>query len=223
MKFIVEYLDNKIKPRIELDESTGKKSFVLEGIFAQAEVANRNGRVYPKSVLERAIYNYDKNYVSKNRALGEVNHPSTPTVDYMKVSHMITELNWKTNNVIGKAKVLNTPAGNVISGLMKDGVSIGVSTRGMGSLEERDGSKYVKNDYVLNAIDIVHDPSAPEAFVNGIMEGVEWVSNNGAFRPVKIESLQKQFKRSSIKEANQIALEELTDLLVNTYHKRIKR
>ena len=173
MKLITEHLDTKLEYMTEAT-ANGEKTAVIEGIFMQAEGKNRNGRIYPKAVLEKAVAKYTAEQVSKGRAVGELNHPEGPTVNLDKVSHRITELNWNGNNVMGKALILNTPMGQIVKGLMEGGVQLGVSSRGMGSLVRRNGANMVGEDFILATIDIVQDPSAPEAFVNGIMEGVDW-------------------------------------------------
>jgi len=178
MKLIAEFNESNLNCLVEKKEN-GEKSFVIEGVFAQAEQKNRNGRIYPKKIMENAVSKYVEEQVSKNRAVGELNHPDGPTVNLDKVSHLITDLHFEGNDVIGKALILNTPMGTIVKGLLEGGVNLGVSTRGMGSLEERGGAMYVKDDFILSTIDIVQDPSAPNAFVNGIMEGVDWVWDNG--------------------------------------------
>ena len=178
MKLIAEFNESNIQCLVEKKEN-GEKSYVIEGVFAQAEQKNRNGRIYPKKTMEKAVAKYVEEQVSKNRAVGELNHPEGPTVNLDKVSHLITDLHFEGNDVIGKASILDTPMGKIVKGLLEGGVNLGVSTRGMGSLEQRGGSMYVGDDFVLSTVDIVQDPSAPNAFVNGIMEGVDWVWNNG--------------------------------------------
>ena len=195
MKLITEYTETDVQCIVEKKED-GSKSHMIEGIFAMAESKNRNGRVYPKSIMESAVNKYVNEQVSKNRAVGELNHPDGPTVNLDKVSHKITELKMKGNNVMGKAQILDTPMGNVVKGLLEGGVQLGVSTRGMGSLEQRNGAMYVKDDFILNTVDIVQDPSAPNAFVNGIMEGVEWVWNNGIIEQKVIEKMETEIKRA---------------------------
>lgn len=182
MKLIAEYNDHELSYVTE-DTESGKKNYVIEGIFAQAESKNRNGRIYPRPILEAAVNKFATEQVATKRAVGELNHPDGPTVNLDKVSHRITELSWDGNNVMGKALILDTPMGNIVKGLLDGGVQLGVSTRGMGSLENRNGTMYVKDDFHLATVDIVQDPSAPQAFVNGIMEGVEWVWNNGVIQP----------------------------------------
>jgi len=185
MKLIAEYTESNLSCIVEKKED-GTKKFMIEGVFAQAEAKNRNGRIYPKKIMENAVAKYVDTQVSKNRAVGELNHPEGPTVNLDKVSHLITDLHFEGNDVVGKASILDTPMGQIVKGLLEGGVNLGVSTRGMGSLEERGGAMYVKDDFILSTIDIVQDPSAPNAFVNGIMEGVEWNWNNGILTPQEI-------------------------------------
>ena len=195
MKLIAEYNEQNIECIVEAKED-GTKNHFIEGVFMQSEAKNRNGRIYPKAIMEGAVDKYVTEQVSQNRAVGELNHPEGPTVNLDKVSHKITELSWKGNDVVGKAQVLDTPMGNIVKGLLEGGVQLGVSTRGMGSLEEKSGIMYVKDDFVLNMVDIVQDPSAPTAFVNGIMEGVEWVWNNGIIEPQVIEQMETEIKKA---------------------------
>ena len=195
MKLIAEYNEQNIECIIEAKED-GTKNHFIEGVYRQSEAKNRNGRIYPKPIMEKAVDTYVTEQVSKNRAVGELNHPEGPTVNLDKVSHKITELSWKGNDVVGKAQILDTPMGNIVKGLLEGGVQLGVSTRGMGSLEEKNGTMYVKDDFVLNTVDIVQDPSAPTAFVNGIMEGVEWVWNNGIIEPQVIEQMETEIKKA---------------------------
>ena len=178
MKLIAEYNEHNIECIVEKKED-GSKKYAIEGVFMQSESKNRNGRIYPKKIMESAVDKYVDEQVSKNRAVGELNHPEGPTVNLDKVSHLITDLRWEGNDVVGKASILDTPMGQIVKGLLEGGVNLGVSTRGMGSLEQRGGAMYVKDDFTLSTVDIVQDPSAPNAFVNGIMEGVEWVWSNG--------------------------------------------
>ena len=194
MKLITEFTENdSLKCLIEKKEN-GEKNYVIEGVFAQADKKNRNGRIYPKPIMEKAVNKYVKEQVSKKRAVGELNHPEGPTVNLDKVSHLITDLKFEGNNVVGKAQILPTPMGEIVKGLLDGGVQLGVSTRGMGSLEQRNGAMVVKDDFMLSTVDIVQDPSAPEAFVNGIMEGVEWVWNNGILSPQVIEEMETEIK-----------------------------
>jgi hypothetical protein len=173
MKLIAEYTNEGLGYSIT-EGKNGKKETYIEGIFMQAEGKNRNGRVYTREVLTAAVDRYNNEQVMTGRAVGELNHPEGPSINLDKVSHRITELKWNGNNVIGKALVLDTPMGQIVKGLVEGGVQLGVSSRGMGSLENRNGVSYVKDDFMLSTVDIVQDPSAPNAFVNGIMEGVDW-------------------------------------------------
>ena len=195
------------------ENKNGEKNVFIEGVFMQSEKQNRNGRIYPKSILKAAVDKYVVEQVSKGRAVGELNHPDGPTVNLDKVSHRITELKWNGNNVVGKALVLNTPMGNIVKGLVEGGVQLGVSSRGMGSLEQRENKTYVKDDFVLSTIDIVQDPSAPEAFVNGIMEGVEWVWDNGLLKSQKIEKYETEVRKASSKNLYETKLRVWKDFL----------
>ena len=195
MKLIAEYNEQGIECIVEAKED-GTKNHFIEGVFMQSEAKNRNGRIYPKAIMEGAVDKYVTEQVSQNRAVGELNHPEGPTVNLDKVSHKITELSWKGNDVVGKAQILDTPMGNIVKGLLEGGVQLGVSTRGMGSLEEKNGIMFVKDDFVLNTVDIVQDPSAPTAFVNGIMEGVEWIWNNGIIESQVIERMETEIKKA---------------------------
>jgi hypothetical protein len=190
MKLIAEYTEDNLE--ILTEEKNGKKSYSIEGIFMQAETKNRNGRIYPRDVMESAVDKYNTEQVVKGRAVGELNHPEGPTVNLDKVSHKIESLDWRGNDVVGKARILNTPMGEIVKGLLEGGVNLGVSTRGMGSLQQSGGAMVVKPDFLLNAVDIVQDPSAPSAFVNGIMEGVEWVWNNGIIEAQTIEKMETE-------------------------------
>jgi hypothetical protein len=196
MKLISEYAENKLEFLITEDKKSGKKNYAIEGIFAQAETKNRNGRIYTMPVMEKALGKYNTEQVSKGRAVGELNHPEGPTINLDKVSHKITELKFQGNDIVGKASILNTPMGEVVKGLLDGEVQFGVSTRGMGSLSQRNGVAVVNDDYILNAVDIVQDPSAPSAFVNGIMEGVEWVWNNGIIEAQTIERMETEIKKA---------------------------
>jgi hypothetical protein len=161
-----------------------------------AEQKNRNGRIYPRDVMEGAVNKYVTEQVQNGRAVGELNHPEGPTVNLDKVSHKIEKLDWSGNDVVGKATILNTPMGKIVEGLLEGGVKLGVSTRGMGSLQRLNDAMVVKPDFLLNAVDIVQDPSAPSAFVNGIMEGVEWVWNNGIIEAQTIEKMETEIKKA---------------------------
>jgi len=176
MKLLVENSDN-IQTIVEEDESNGKKYHYLSGVFMQAEEQNRNGRLYSLPILENETKRYIDEKVKTQRALGELNHPSDPSINLERVSHMITELNIDGNNVMGKAKVLDTPCGNIVKGLMEGGVKLGVSSRGVGSLIQKEGYSLVGEDFQLAAVDVVYDPSAPKAFVDMVMESVDWIWN----------------------------------------------
>ena len=195
MKLIAEYVDHKIEVLTEAKEDGGKNHFI-EGIFMQSEQKNRNGRIYPRKIMEAAVDKYVTEQVKTKRAVGELNHPEGPTVNLDKVSHLIESLDWNGNDVIGKARILDTPNGQIVKGLLDGGVQLGVSTRGMGSLENKNGVMYVKDDFMLNTVDIVQDPSAPTAFVNGIMEGVEWVWNNGIVEAQEIEKMETEIMKA---------------------------
>jgi len=195
MKLITEYNENDVQCIVEKKED-GSKKYLIEGVFAMADSKNRNGRIYPKAILEKAVDKYVTDQVNTKRAVGELNHPEGPTVNLDKVSHLITDLKFEGNNVMGKAQVLETPMGQIVKGLLEGGVQLGVSTRGMGSLEQRNGAAVVKDDFILNTVDIVQDPSAPNAFVNGIMEGVDWVWNNGIIEARAIEEMETEIKQA---------------------------
>jgi len=194
MKLIAEYMESDLE--VISEKVNGKDNLVIEGIFMQADSKNRNGRVYPREILENAVNKYVTEQVNTGRAVGELNHPDGPTINLDKVSHKITELKFDGSNVIGKASILETPMGQIVKGLLEGGVKLGVSSRGMGSLVQKNGAMYVKDDFMLSTVDIVQDPSAPEAFVNGVMEGVEWVWNNGVLCPQEIEEIETEIKEA---------------------------
>ena len=193
----------------EAKDNSGGKNYKIRGIFMQADVKNRNGRVYPMEILEKEVTKYNKNFIKENRAFGELGHPEGPTVNLERVSHMITELHPDGKNFIGEAKIMDTPMGKIVKNLMDEGAKLGVSSRGMGSLDSKNGANYVKDDfYLATAADIVADPSAPNAFVEGIMEGKEWVWNNGALVEAHVANLKKKFDvKQRQKQANMEALE----------------
>lgn len=193
MKLISEYHDSNIQVITEA-KSDGKKEYFIEGVFMQADKKNRNGRIYERSILEGAVNKYVEEQVKTGRAVGELNHPDGPGINLDKVSHRITELRFEGSDVIGKASILQTPMGKIVEGLLEGGVKLGVSSRGMGSLEKKNGVMQVGKDFMLATVDIVQDPSAPEAFVNGIMEGVDWVWNNGVLKPQVIEKMETEIK-----------------------------
>lgn len=213
MKLITE-INEEVKVLTEESEN-GSRNFYIEGIFMQAEQKNRNGRVYPVGVLAREANRYIQEYVMKNRAYGELGHPDGPTINLERVSHMIRELRQEGNNFIGKAKIMDTPYGNIVKNLISEGACVGVSTRGMGSLEERsDGTRVVKDDfYLATAADIVADPSAPDAFVRGIMEGKEWVWDNGIIKEVQISQYRDTIKKSSKRDLEENMLRTFNDFI----------
>ena len=213
MKLITEFTDNDSLSCLVEKKENGEKSYVIEGIFAQTDKKNRNGRVYPTPIMERAVAKYDQEQISKKRSVGELNHPEGPTVNLDKVSHLITSLKFEGNDVVGKAQILDTPMGRIVKGLLEGGVQLGVSTRGMGSLENRNGVMYVKDDFMLNTVDIVQDPSAPSAFVNGIMEGVDWVWNNGILSSQVIENMETEIRTAPKKHLYETQVREYKNFL----------
>ena len=191
MKLISESIED-IDYLIE-DDDSGKKNYKIRGPFLQAEVKNRNGRIYPMHILEKEVGRYNKEYIQKNRAFGELGHPDGPTVNLERVSHMITSLHAEGTNFLGEAKILDTPYGKIVKNLIDEGAKLGVSSRGMGSLVPQRGAHVVKDDfYLATAADIVADPSAPNAFVEGIMEGKDWVWDNGAVKEMDIDAYKKE-------------------------------
>lgn len=206
MKLISEEVLD-IRYLVEQNEKTGQKEHFIEGIFMQAEKKNRNGRVYPHHILSKEVSRYNRDYVEKNRAFGELGHPDSPTINLDRVSHMITKLYPDGNNFIGKAKILDTPNGKIVKSLLDGGASLGVSTRGVGSLKPANGFQLVQDDFHLaTAADIVADPSAPEAFVRGIMEDAEWVLTAKGWMPVHHERAKKLIKEASRNEIEDVAL-----------------
>ena len=190
MKLISEHVDD-VELICEATED-GKKKYKIRGVFMQAEIKNRNGRMYPQTVLENEVKRYNKEYVKQKRAFGELGHPDGPTVNLERVSHMITKLTPEGKNFIGEAKIMDTPYGKIVKNLIDEGAKLGVSSRGMGSLEPKRNMQIVKDDfYLATAADIVADPSAPNAFVEGIMEGKEWVWENGVVKEVEIAKYKK--------------------------------
>ena len=209
MKLISENFTEEVEYITEQDEKTGKKKYMLRGVFMQSEIKNRNGRVYPFEVLNKEVKRYNKEFIEQNRAYGELGHPDGPTVNLDKVSHMVTELKADGKNFIGEAKVLSTPMGEIVKNLMDEGAKLGVSSRGMGSLNQKNGANYVRNDfYLATAADIVADPSAPNAFVEGIMEGKEWVWNNGSLVEAELERAKQRInERVRKRQENENTLE----------------
>ncbi len=201
MKLITEEIQDA---QYIVEESNGKKNYAIKGIFMQADVKNRNGRVYPSEVLQREVVRYNREFINKNRAFGELGHPEGPTVNLERVSHMVKALYPDGKNFLGEAKVLDTPYGKIVKNLIDEGAKLGVSSRGMGTLYQKNGANYVKDDfYLATAADIVADPSAPDAFVEGIMEGKEWVWDNGRLKEQDIDRLKLQIvqaKRTQMAE-----------------------
>ena len=200
LKLISEHIEQDTDYLIEQDEKTGNKNYKIKGIFMQADIKNRNGRIYPMEVLQKEVKRYNKQYINEKRAFGELGHPDGPTVNLERASHLVTALYPDGKNFIGEAKILSTPMGEIVKSLMDDGAKLGVSSRGMGSLDQKNGANYVRNDfYLATAADIVADPSAPNAFVEGIMEGKEWVWNNGLIKEADIAQMKDNIEENHAK------------------------
>ena len=199
---LISEITEEYQTTVQLDEVTGSTITYIEGIFAQADLKNRNGRVYPKYILEKAINEYIEKFVITNRALGELNHPTTPQVDPERACIKIESLEWAGPNVIGKAKVLSTPKGQLLQSLIQDGVKLGVSTRGLGSVRKsrfnNEDVSLVEDDYQIRAIDVVHNPSGIDCFVDGILENVEFYYENGVLCEREIEIIQEDVKKNDI-------------------------
>ena len=207
MKLISEFNDYGVQPVIVEQNEKGEKDYFIEGIFMQSEIKNRNGRIYPKEVIQKEVKRYNKEFVEKKRAFGELGHPEGPTINLDKVSHMIEKLEEDGNNFVGRAKILSTPNGQIVKNLIDDGAKLGVSSRGLGSLESKGNAQYVKDDFQLaTAGDIVADPSAPEAFVEGIMEGVEWVYESGILKAKDLDQMQKDLKTARLNKLEETKL-----------------
>ena len=190
MKLITETIEN-IEVLTE-DKDSGGKDYKIRGIFLQGDIKNRNGRIYPVEVLSKEVGRYNKEFVEKKRAFGELGHPDGPTVNLERVSHMITSLKPEGRNFIGEAKIMDTPYGKIVKNLIDEGAQLGVSSRGMGSMKQVNGKNVINNDfYLATAADIVADPSAPDAFVEGIMEGKEWVWDNGVLKSMEVEKYKE--------------------------------
>jgi len=214
MKLISEEVQNA---EYIVEDNNGKKDYKIRGIFLQSEIRNKNGRVYEKSILEKEVSRYNREFINKRRAFGELGHPDSPTVNLERVSHMITKLHPDGTNFIGEAKIMNTPYGKIVKGLIDEGAQLGVSSRGMGSLQTRGGVNYVGRDfYLATAADIVADPSAPDAFVEGIMESKEWVWDNG----VLVEKDLSAWKRD-IETAKRHALAEAKAEVFKSFLKKL--
>jgi len=211
MKLITETIENV---KLITEEKNGKKLLYIEGVFLQSELKNRNGRKYPFSVLDREVKRYNEEYIKSKRALGELGHPDGPTINLDRVSHRITSLRAEGNNFIGKAQILDTPMGNIAKNLLGEGVQLGVSSRGMGSIEKVEDCNVVADDFMLTtAADIVADPSAPDAFVNGIMEGKEWVWCNGILKETEVAKYKGIMDASARQELEEKTLKVFEDFL----------
>lgn len=204
MKLITEMIQDV---KVITEEKNGVTSLYITGPFLVGEQKNRNGRVYPQHILEKEVKRYNEEYVSRNRAFGELGHPDSPSINLDRVSHLITNLKQEGATFIGKAKILETPMGKIARSLLEGGATLGVSSRGMGSLKEQDGVNLVQDDYYLaTAADIVADPSAPGAFVQGIMEGKEWVWDNGIIKEVNVVEMYDEIRRARSKQVEEISL-----------------
>ena len=201
MKLISEEIQNA---EMLVEETNGKKNYKIKGVFLQSDIKNRNGRIYENDILTKEVKRYNEEFINKKRAFGELGHPDGPTVNLERVSHMITKLSPEGKNFIGEAKIMDTPYGKIVKGLIDEGAQLGVSSRGMGSLVQKNGANYVGKDfYLATAADIVADPSAPDAFVEGIMENKEWVWDNGVIKAQDIEEYKEH-----IQEAKRLKLAE---------------
>tara|TARA_B100002019_G_scaffold218330_1_gene191038 strand:- start:1438 stop:2085 length:648 start_codon:yes stop_codon:yes gene_type:complete len=214
MKLITETIE---EAKVVITEGkSGQKNHFIEGIFLQGDLKNRNGRMYPVGLLEREVTKYDQSYIQKGRALGELGHPEGPTINLDRVSHSITSLRKEGTNFVGKARILDTPMGRIAKSLLDEGVKLGVSSRGLGSLKEQNGMKVVADDFMLaTAADIVADPSAPDAFVNGIMEGKEWVWENGLISEQKLERIKHQIDNAAHQQLEERKLFAFNQFLKN--------
>ena len=207
MKLISEFNDYAIEPVIVEQNEKGEKDYFIEGVFMQSDIKNRNGRIYPEQVMKKEVDRYRKEFVEKDRAFGELGHPDGPTINLDKVSHMITKLEQDGKNFMGRAKILSTPNGQIVRNLINDGAKLGVSSRGLGSLETRGGAQVVKDDFQLaTAADIVADPSAPEAFVEGIMEGVEWYYDSGILKMKDAEQMREELRTAKASKLQETKL-----------------
>ena len=215
MRLITEYVENNLEMICEAKKD-GTKNYFIEGVFMQSNKKNRNGRIYEKKTMEKAVEKYVTEQVKTGRAVGELNHPEGPTVNLDKVSHKITDLHWQGNDVVGKASILKTPMGQIVEGLLEGGVKLGVSSRGMGSLVSKNGAQYVGDDFMLSTVDIVQDPSAPSAFVNGGMEGVEWVWDNGLIRQQDIEIIETEIKSAPAKDLQDVEIRPFKNFLTKS-------
>ncbi len=211
MKLITETIENI---EVLTEERNGKKDYKIKGIFMQADIKNRNGRIYPVGTLAKEVKRYNEQFINKKRAFGELGHPDGPTVNLERVSHMITSLKPEGKNFIGEAKVMDTPYGKIVKNLIDEGAQLGVSSRGMGSIQQSQGRNVVGKDfYLATAADIVADPSAPDAFVEGIMEGKEWVWDNGILKSMEVEQYKEEIERTKREELAEVKADIFKDFL----------
>ncbi len=219
MKLISEQWSDDVNYLVEEDPKTGKKNMFIEGIMLQTEVKNKNGRIYPLEVMQKEVKRYNKEYIDQKRAYGELGHPEGPTINLERTSHLIESLEQDGKNFVGKAKILSTPMGEIVKNLLSDGARLGVSSRGMGSLKasnRKGGAQMVQSDFQLaTAADIVADPSAPDAFVDGVMEGVEWVWDNGVIKAQKIEEYKDTIRRAKSQKLQEVKLNVFKSFLEN--------
>ena len=200
-----------------VEETNGKKNYKIKGVFLQSDIKNRNGRIYENDILTKEVKRYNEEFINKKRAFGELGHPDGPTVNLERVSHMITKLSPEGKNFIGEAKIMDTPYGKIVKGLIDEGAQLGVSSRGMGSLVQKNGANYVGKDfYLATAADIVADPSAPDAFVEGIMENKEWVWDNGVIKAQDIEEYKEH-----IQEAKRLKLAEAKVKVFKNFNEKL--
>ena len=219
MKLISEQWSDDVNYLVEEDPKTGKKNMFIEGIMLQTEVKNKNGRIYPLEVMQKEVKRYNKEYIDQKRAYGELGHPEGPTINLERTSHLIESLEQDGKNFVGKAKILSTPMGEIVKNLLSDGARLGVSSRGMGSLKasnRKGGAQMVQSDFQLaTAADIVADPSAPDAFVDGVMEGVEWIWDNGVIKAQKIEEYKHSIQRARTHKLQEVKLNTFKSFLEN--------
>ncbi len=211
MKLITETIEDV---QVLTEERNGKKDYKIKGVFMQADIKNRNGRVYPVETLAKEVRRYSKEFIEKKRAFGELGHPDGPTVNLERVSHMITSLKPEGKNFIGEAKIMDTPYGKIVKNLIDEGAVLGVSSRGMGSIQQQGGRNLVGKDfYLATAADIVADPSAPDAFVEGIMEGKEWVWDNGMLKSVTVEQYKSEIQKARRSELAEVKSKVFADFM----------
>ena len=211
MKLITETIEDV---QVLTEERNGKKDYKIKGVFMQADIKNRNGRVYPVETLAKEVRRYSKEFIEKKRAFGELGHPDGPTVNLERVSHMITSLKPEGKNFIGEAKIMDTPYGKIVKNLIDEGAVLGVSSRGTGSIQQQGGRNLVGKDfYLATAADIVADPSAPDAFVEGIMEGKEWVWDNGMLKSVTVEQYKSEIKKARRSELAEVKSKVFADFM----------